>query len=380
MIAFGISSIFFAILAVFIPFFGIFIAGLSGLLAWLSAGKGTHLGAAAVIINLVNICLLSPGYILIAGLEAHLRTPDQAKSHIIWLIVLFLQLSAIGVFIAYYALTKFACNKAKKAFRTKAPQEEYPNHLEQLIGNDDYSPAASSIEPRADELKKAVTPLTKTLIKKLQAGRKQDSKFWQSEFGTKQRDPAEIPVVGSRPHDPFLKKHKSLLQAQAVAISCIGLAFVLIIIRPDLFPYLQYSSVYNLFSKTFPEKHLDKFKEKQPLPPISTGAEKGKRTPAQKPPVQAYQVTDSQRNNLKRQAIVNKPQQQQAREKTPTAMASYAIMKDTDSWHIIELQSGETIITQQATVTKDWISILGSNGKERRINRNEMKNYKKTKL
>ncbi len=372
MVAFGISSIFFAILAVFVPFFGIFIAGLSGLLAWLSAGRGTHLGAAAVIINLVNICLLSPGYLLVAGLEAHLRTPDQAKTFIIWAIVLFLQISAIGVFIAYYVLTKIDCKKAKKTFRTKGSQEEFPNHLDQVIGNDNYIPAASSIESRSDELEKAVTPLTKTLIKKLHAGRKQDSKFWQSEFGTKQRDPAEIPVDGSRPHDPFFKRNKSLLQAQAVAISGIGLAFVLIIIRPDLFPYLQYSSVYKLFSKTFPEHHLAKFKEKQPLP--------GKSTPAQKPPVQEYQVTDFQSNNLKRPALVNKTQQHQAREKTPTAMASYAIMKDTDSWYIIELQSGETIVTQQATVTKDWVSILGSNGKERRINRSEVKNYNKTKL
>jgi hypothetical protein len=52
MIAFGISALFFAILGVFVPLFGIFISGISGFLSWMSAGKGTPLGAAAVIINL----------------------------------------------------------------------------------------------------------------------------------------------------------------------------------------------------------------------------------------------------------------------------------------------------------------------------------------
>ena len=80
MIAFGISSLFFAILGVFIPLVGIFISGISGFLAWMSAGKGTPLGAAAVIINLINIFLLSPGYLLAVHLEAQYRTPDQSKS------------------------------------------------------------------------------------------------------------------------------------------------------------------------------------------------------------------------------------------------------------------------------------------------------------
>lgn len=85
MIAFGISSLFFAILGVFIPFFGIFISGLSGFIAWMSAGRGTPLGAAAVIINLANLFLLSPGFLVVTSVEAHMRTAEQSKMAMIWI-------------------------------------------------------------------------------------------------------------------------------------------------------------------------------------------------------------------------------------------------------------------------------------------------------
>ena len=51
MLAFGIASLIFAVIPIFIPGFGIMVSGVSGVLAWLSAGKGTPLGAAAVIVN-----------------------------------------------------------------------------------------------------------------------------------------------------------------------------------------------------------------------------------------------------------------------------------------------------------------------------------------
>ena len=55
MLAFGIASLVFSVVASFIPVFGIMISGLSGFLAWLSTGKGTPFGAAAIIINFINI-------------------------------------------------------------------------------------------------------------------------------------------------------------------------------------------------------------------------------------------------------------------------------------------------------------------------------------
>jgi hypothetical protein len=62
--AFGIASLALSIIAVITPFLGAFISGLSGALAFFSAGQGTTLGLSAVIINLVNILLLSPSLIL----------------------------------------------------------------------------------------------------------------------------------------------------------------------------------------------------------------------------------------------------------------------------------------------------------------------------
>jgi hypothetical protein len=67
--AFGITALVFSVIGIFIPVIGYFIAGLSGILAFFSAGNGTTLGLSAVIINIVNILFLSPSLILIASNE-----------------------------------------------------------------------------------------------------------------------------------------------------------------------------------------------------------------------------------------------------------------------------------------------------------------------
>lgn len=104
MLAFGIAALIFSVIAIFVPGFGIMISGISGVLAWISVGKATPLGAAAVIVNFVNIFLLSPGYMLAAGLEASQRTHEESKLFTIWAIVLFIQIGAVVVFIFNLAL------------------------------------------------------------------------------------------------------------------------------------------------------------------------------------------------------------------------------------------------------------------------------------
>ncbi|TKB23746.1 hypothetical protein FCL47_21405 [Desulfopila sp. IMCC35006] len=118
MLAFGIASLVFSIVAIFIPVFGIMISGLSGFLAWLSTGKGgTPFGAAAVIINFINILLLSPAYMLVAGLEASQRNHEQANLFIIWAIVLFIQIAAVVVFVCNVLIDYFLKHRAKQKNR-----------------------------------------------------------------------------------------------------------------------------------------------------------------------------------------------------------------------------------------------------------------------
>ncbi len=111
--AFGIASLVLSIVAIFIPVFGVFIAGLSGILAWISTGRALFLGVAAVIINLCNIFLLSPTFLILIALESSQRTAEQHKLFTIWSVVLFIQIAAIAIFIFNTILLHFL--KAKRS-------------------------------------------------------------------------------------------------------------------------------------------------------------------------------------------------------------------------------------------------------------------------
>lgn len=97
--SFGIAALVFSIVAIVVPLAGVFIAGLAGILAALSAGKGTMFGASAVIINLVNILFLSPSLILFASDKYAINPTHQAKSKSIFTMLLVIQLVAIVVLI-----------------------------------------------------------------------------------------------------------------------------------------------------------------------------------------------------------------------------------------------------------------------------------------
>jgi hypothetical protein len=358
MIAFGISSLFFAILAVFVPLFGIYISGISGFLSWMSAGKGTPLGAAAVIINLINIFFLSPGYMLVVGLEAQHRTPDQRISFAIWMFVLFLQISAIVVFIVNFAQYKIDFNALKKAFNKEEPNNKASSRIEQEMENHHIKPVPDDMtSTSSEEPERKVGSLTKTLIYKIHGDKKPDSKFWTSEFENSSRNLEDIPFDGSSPHHTFLSQRNAQLKVVSGVISCIALAFLLVLLRPDLFPFLKYSSVFNLFSKTFPENYLDRFKTKPSIPPKTSHDEEKNPTKPPSPP-KYPQKLDPQNGNIQ------KPQDQSIVGRT--------------YWYIIELQSGETIITQNAIETDGVVAALAYDGKERKFKRSEVKSVKKT--
>ncbi len=356
MIAFGISSLFFAILGVFIPLVGIFITGISGFLAWMSAGKGTPLGAAAVIINLINLFLLSPGYMLVIGLEAQHRTPDQSKSFTIWMIVLFIQIAAIVVFIVNVAMDRIDFRAALKSLKNKNPSKIYSNRSESEMESNQMKPKSDNTNPGSDEEPgKTVSPLAKTLIYKIRGGKKLDSKFWESEFGNYPRNIEDIAFDGTKPHRAFLSQKKAQLRIFSIVISCIVLVFMLVFLRPDLFPFLKYSSVFNVFSKTFPEKYLDQFKANQPSPG-STIAEGSKNKTIAQFPTENHKEPDVSIKEIS-------PDQNAINRKY---------------WYIIELQSGENIITQNAIETDGLIDVWAYDGRERKLRRNEVKSVKKT--
>jgi hypothetical protein len=381
-IAFGISSLFFAILGVFIPLVGIFITGISGFLAWMSAGKGTPLGAVAVIINLINIFLLSPGYMLVVGLEAQHRTPDQSISFTVWMIVLFIQIAAIVVFIVNFAMDRIDFKAVLRALTSEKPRRKHSDRSGPERESDQMGPESNTADPASDnEPEEAVSPLTKTLIYKIHGGKKPDGKFWGSEFGNTPRNLEDIAFDGSRPHRAFLSEKKAQLKIFSIVISCIVLVFMLVSLRPDLFPFLKYSSVFSMFSKTFPDNYLDRFKTEQPRP--TAPLEEKKQTPVHVP-VKQYNTPQQVQavNHDRRQFPSNYSYRDHSVQENSITQNSPVQNTTTNKeiWYIIELQSGENIITQNAIEKDGIITATGSDGRSRIFRRNDIKGVKKTML
>ena len=97
--AFGIAALVFAIIGIFAPFVGIFLSGLSGILAFFSYGKGTTLGLSAIIINFINILFLSPTFWLAMAGHAKANNRESAESMVsTFIILLIIQAAALGFF------------------------------------------------------------------------------------------------------------------------------------------------------------------------------------------------------------------------------------------------------------------------------------------
>lgn len=177
--AFGIASFVISILAIFIPIFGIFLSGLSGFLAWLSAGRGTTLGAAATIINVLNLFFLSPAYMLAVGLEHSQRSIEETRLFTVWLIILFIQIATVVVFIINLLISKVDISFSKPLRPKTNTRNNHAPCLNPMKSEKTEFPTIDVIDisPNVNASK-----VTKVLIHKVHGGRKKDSKFWNDEI------------------------------------------------------------------------------------------------------------------------------------------------------------------------------------------------------
>ena len=176
--AFGISSLVFSIVAIFVPVFGVFIAGLSGILAWMSVGRAVFLGLTAVIINVLNIFLFSPTFMFLIAREVSQRTPDQSKSLNFWIIVLAIQVIAVFLFIFNSILRSFLksrsnSNKSKQTISYGSEQSD-PQDIDTPFNDSQRDTYEGSTRPGA------ATRLTRIIVRKTHGGRKESSGFWES--------------------------------------------------------------------------------------------------------------------------------------------------------------------------------------------------------
>jgi len=96
--ALGIVALILSVVSIFIPIFGTLLIGLSGFFAILASHKGKTLSVAAVIINIINLFLLTPS-LTIAFLD-ETGDPEAIKMKLFFFALLGIQLVAIVAFIA----------------------------------------------------------------------------------------------------------------------------------------------------------------------------------------------------------------------------------------------------------------------------------------
>ncbi len=176
--AFGVSSLVLSIVAIFVPVFGVFVAGLSGILACVSVGRAVFLGFAAVLINVVNIFFLSPTFMLLIALEASQRTPEQSRIFAFWIIVLVIQITAVFLYVFNSILISFLryyCNR-KKIDQATSPEKKHSGS--QDIGSPFNNPQRDTYE--GSTRPSTTTRLTRIIVRKTHGGRKENKGFWGS--------------------------------------------------------------------------------------------------------------------------------------------------------------------------------------------------------
>ncbi|HBG18150.1 MAG TPA: hypothetical protein DDY32_02430 [Desulfobulbaceae bacterium] len=238
--AFGIASLVLAVLSLIIPGFGIIISGISGFMAWISIGKGFPYGAAAVILNLINIFLLSPGYILVLKIEESFRTPEQANLSNTWKIVFLIQVAAIIIFIVNFAIDNFSWYRKKE--KSKSAEAKPLDIVSSFNDNDKDSGSSFQKQSNIEDIPDDVPYVTKVLVNKIHGGRKKDSKFWNEENDLPSSDIGDIAIKTE--YSKSKKVRRTLELSLYPVVTFIVIIVVLIIARPDLFPFFNYHNIY----------------------------------------------------------------------------------------------------------------------------------------
>ena len=218
--------------------------------------------------------------------------------------------------------------------------------------------------------------LTKVLIKKIHGGRKQDSKFWQSELAP--YNPTFDKPLGLDEELTRSKTCRSFLKAIVLIILSV---FVLVFLRPDLFSFLSYKNVYAKISNLFPKKDIPISKDFSIKPSVLPKAPKPS-TPSQ------TQIAPKQYSPVSRSQPYPKQKQYNQHKSYPSSPAQTqpAPQKETLSPDLykniyeIVLLTGRKILTENAMVTDEKVSYQTESGDIVTVNRYEVKTMKRYKV
>ena len=185
-VAFGVASVFLSVVALFIPDYGTYIIGLSGIFAWCSVGRAMFLGLVSVIINISNILFFSKTFLTLLAIEPLQRTSEQVQLYNIWMFVFAIQL----ITLLLYALNGLFDFCVRKGYFQEI-SKNFDNRIARKKEKDPVSNQLTKQTSRINEVDQppnnSETPvpsqLTEVLVRKLHGGRKGESRFWKSREG-----------------------------------------------------------------------------------------------------------------------------------------------------------------------------------------------------
>jgi len=97
--ALGIVAIILSVLGIFTPFAGVFISGLSGLIALAACKNRNSYGLAAAILNIINLIIFSPQMLIAATSSSKNNIFDMSEFKYIFWGIIAIQIVGITLYI-----------------------------------------------------------------------------------------------------------------------------------------------------------------------------------------------------------------------------------------------------------------------------------------
>lgn len=165
----------------------------------------------------------------------------------------------------------------------------------------------------------------------------------------------------------------------------IGFLFIIVALRPDLFSYLSYKSIYSAVSEFFPDKEPN---YKQVQGDTEWAKMPDEQQVSKSSISQNYRYTDKQIGNAKDRVLREKKAQQWLTQEEIDQILTPEPEKETvtkpkiptRTVYEIELFSGGVILTDNAVVTPEKVTYRSPKGLTVSINKYEIRSMKKLKV
>lgn len=224
-----------------------------------------------------------------------------------------------------------------------------------------------------------VSSFVKVIIDRVHGGRKQDSKFWDRKIENPRNDlggfsNGEIPIEEQEGLAQTLKQARSKRAVFLLGILLLCFVFALVYSRPNLFPFLSYSKIYQSISEYFPEKYKAKNQIKVVAPkPLEEQVES--RTAKKEYTFSEEQVARAKFNIEKKKKqnflSINEPYHvsNEKRKRDPLSKS----FEDDKHRYEIEFLSGRRVYADSVIVTDDMVTFENKGGLIFSVSKDEVK-------